>query len=162
PRPPNTVVWERTEAIAHALDRVLADPDRSVRLAVLRRMQREKVPTQLATLSRWLRAEREDSHVTAILDSLRDQPADKGPDELSDIARDKAHAPANRLTALTLLVSGLDESNAERLLPLAGALEDGPVLAETLRQLARRPKLQAGPLLLSKLHAAEAVVRAAA
>src|SRR5262249_23347500 len=31
PRPANTVAWERTQAIAEALDRVLADPDRAVR-----------------------------------------------------------------------------------------------------------------------------------
>src|SRR5262249_10816439 len=46
PRPANTVAWERTEAITQALDRTLADPDRAVRLAMLRRMQREKVPAR--------------------------------------------------------------------------------------------------------------------
>src|SRR5262249_20760292 len=35
PRPPNTLAWEQTEAIADALDHVLADPDRAVRFAVL-------------------------------------------------------------------------------------------------------------------------------
>ena len=45
---------ERSEAIAQSLDRVLADPDRAVRLAVLRRMQREKVPVQFAALRHWL------------------------------------------------------------------------------------------------------------
>src|SRR5262249_28654269 len=35
PRPPNTIAWERTAAIEEALNRILADPDRSVRLAVL-------------------------------------------------------------------------------------------------------------------------------
>ena len=55
PRPANTVAWERTEAIGKALDRMLADPDRDVRLEVLQRMQREKVPVRLATLGRWLR-----------------------------------------------------------------------------------------------------------
>src|SRR5262249_23644285 len=49
PRPANTVDWERTEAIAQALDRVLADPDRELRLAMLRRMQREKILVRLAT-----------------------------------------------------------------------------------------------------------------
>ena len=37
PRPPNTVAWERTEAIEQALDRALNDPDRAVRLAVLKK-----------------------------------------------------------------------------------------------------------------------------
>ena len=44
PRPANTVAWERTDAIAKALDRALTDPDRSVRLAVLRRMQARENP----------------------------------------------------------------------------------------------------------------------
>ena len=44
PRPANTVAWERTEAIADALNGMLADPDRAIRLAILRRLQREKVP----------------------------------------------------------------------------------------------------------------------
>src|SRR5262245_7118723 len=39
PRPANTENWEKTAAIEAALDRVLADPERGVRLAVLRRMQ---------------------------------------------------------------------------------------------------------------------------
>src|SRR5207253_1489248 len=55
PRPANTVPWERTEAIAQSLDRVLADRDPAVRLAVLRRMQREKVPICLTTLGHWPR-----------------------------------------------------------------------------------------------------------
>src|SRR5262249_29248050 len=35
PRPAYTIVWERTEAIAAMLDRALADPDHTVRSAVL-------------------------------------------------------------------------------------------------------------------------------
>src|SRR5262249_34663194 len=57
PRPANTVAWERTEAIGAALDQMLADPDRAVRLAVLRRMQREKVPATLVRLRKWLEDE---------------------------------------------------------------------------------------------------------
>src|SRR5207249_2466120 len=37
PRPANTVAWERTDAVEEALDRVLADPDRGLRVAVLLR-----------------------------------------------------------------------------------------------------------------------------
>src|SRR5205823_3953142 len=58
PRPANTADWDRTAAIAAALDRTLADPDRGVRLAVLRRMRHEKVPARAETLTRWLRGER--------------------------------------------------------------------------------------------------------
>src|SRR5262249_17372535 len=52
PRPANTVAWGRTEAIADAIDRALDDTDDGVRLAVLRRMIREKVPARLDTLRR--------------------------------------------------------------------------------------------------------------
>ena len=71
-RPANPVAWERTEAIGAAIDRVLLDPDPAVRLAVLRRMQREKVATRLATLDRWLKAESRPDAVAAILDSVRE------------------------------------------------------------------------------------------
>jgi glucose/arabinose dehydrogenase len=74
PRPPNRLAWERTEAIAAALDQVLSDPDRGLRLATLRRMQRERIPARLATLGQWLRDERPPEHVAAILDSLADHP----------------------------------------------------------------------------------------
>src|SRR5262249_19415203 len=47
PRPANSVAWERTAAIEEALDRVLADADRPLRAGVLKRMQREKIPTRL-------------------------------------------------------------------------------------------------------------------
>jgi hypothetical protein len=55
PRPANTVAWDKSDAIAAALARMLADPDHAVGLAVLQRMQREKVPVRLATLGAWLR-----------------------------------------------------------------------------------------------------------
>ena len=104
PRPANPVAWERTEAIGAALDRVLLDPDSAVRLAVLRRMQREKVATRLATLDRWLNAESRPDAVAAILDSLREH----GPEERRGlVARmivDRSQTPANRLEALALLV----------------------------------------------------------
>src|SRR5262249_39471011 len=58
PRPANSTNWERTEAIEKALDRVLADTDQVVRLTILRRMQREKIPARLTTLGNWLRQER--------------------------------------------------------------------------------------------------------
>src|SRR5262249_21775132 len=54
PRPAHTVAWERTTEIEQALDRVLAAPDPTVRMATLRRMLREKVPARTATLARWL------------------------------------------------------------------------------------------------------------
>src|SRR5262249_23254597 len=44
PRPPNTLAWERTTAIASALDGLLADPDLDAGLATLQQMDREKIP----------------------------------------------------------------------------------------------------------------------
>jgi hypothetical protein len=114
PRPANTEVWERTEAIAEALDRVLADPDRALRLAVLRRMQREKVPIRLATLGRWLADEHQPAHVAAILAALSDQPAAEARRYLQAVVRDRRHSPANRLAALALFVGGLGEPNRHR------------------------------------------------
>src|SRR5262249_41149598 len=74
PRPANTVAWERTDAIEHALDRVLGDSDRSVRLAILQRMQREKIPTRLATLKHWLDDETDTARMIALLGALRSHP----------------------------------------------------------------------------------------
>lgn len=160
PRPANTVAWERTEAIEQALDRVLADPDRTVRLAVLRRMQREKVPIQSATLGSWLREEREAEPVAALLQALRDHPT--AAPLLTTVVQDRRHAPPNRLTALAMLVAELDETSERQLLELAGRIEDGPVLAELLRQTGLRPRLKAARMLLGKTGSPDPLVRAAA
>src|SRR5262249_30150446 len=146
PRPANTVAWARTEAIEQALERVLADPDRDVRLAVLRRMQREKVPVRPATLGQWLRDERQAEPVAALLEALRDQPAPETRPLTLAVVCAKDHAPANRLLALALFDKGLDAGSEGQLLDLAGALEDGPVLAEVLRRLGQRPGVRSVPL----------------
>jgi putative membrane-bound dehydrogenase-like protein len=160
PRPTNTVAWERTEAIAAALDRVLADPDRALRLAVLRRMQREKVPVRLATLGPWLEDEHEPDRSAALLASLGDQPAAEVRRHVEAVVRDRRHSAANRLTALALFVQGPDA--AESLLKLLPALEDGPVLADALRRTGKYPKTAAAAVLTPKLASPEAEVRAAA
>src|SRR5262249_37066766 len=108
PRPPNTVPWERSAAIEQALNRVLADPDRTVRLAVLRRMQREKIPTQVEVLGRWLREERDAGRVGAILDSLREHPGKASRESLEAVVAGTAYPVAGRLTALAILAGGLD------------------------------------------------------
>ena len=54
PRPANAVAWERTSEIERALNGILADADRSVRLKALERMQREDIPVQLQSLTSWL------------------------------------------------------------------------------------------------------------
>jgi putative heme-binding domain-containing protein len=161
PRPANTVAWERTAAIERALDRTLADADRTVRVAVLKRMQRERIPTRATTLRQWLRAERDPTRVALILESIKSSPADVMIESLAEVVRDQEHAEANRLMALGLVASGLNETSEDRLLELAGGVEDGPVLAALLRQLGKRPRLKAVPLLLNKASSPRAAVRAA-
>jgi putative membrane-bound dehydrogenase-like protein len=162
PRPANTVEWDRTAAIEQALDRLLSDRDDFVLSAVLQRMQREKIPTRLATLQQWLSGKRSRDVAAAILESLRDHPVDKVRNLLDGIVSDPRHILSNRLTALSMLAGGLDEANAGRLLELAGAVEDGSVLAELIRQLNQRPKLNAAPLLVAKLNSSDSEVRTAA
>lgn len=162
PRPPNAVAWERTEAIEQTLNRVLADPDRPLRLAVLRRMKREKIASQLEMLERWLHDEQDAERVATVLDALGTHPANSVRAPLYRLIGNRQHTAVNRLSALALMVRSLDEPSEGRLLELAGALEDGPVLAEALRQLGKRPQIQASPLLLRKLSSAEPAVRAAA
>jgi len=75
PRPPNTESWERTEAIEKALDRMLNDPDREVRLATLQEMERAKIRVPSETLIRWLRGETKFESVAAILGSYESSKA---------------------------------------------------------------------------------------
>ncbi len=138
PRPANTVDWERTTAIADALDRALGDTDRKVRLAVLKSMQREKVPVRTKTIVDRLRAERDEETVAALLESLRDAPATLA--DLKRAVREKEYSSANRLRALALITANLKADDAEDLLSLLN-LDDGPALAELLRHIGRYPKL---------------------
>jgi putative membrane-bound dehydrogenase-like protein len=160
PRPANTVAWERTEAVEKALNLQLAHADAATRLFALKRMQREKVPAHLDRLDAWLRQEREPEAVTALLDALREQPAEKVHDLLALVAGDRAFHPVNRLAALNLYATGLKDET--QLLGLVGKLEDGPVLVDALRLLAKCPKLNSAPLVLAKLDSTDQAVRAAA
>src|SRR4030095_1357574 len=92
PRPPNTEPWEKSAAIETALDQTLADPDRGVRLAVLQRMEREKIPFRLETAFRWLRDERESESVAIILSSLNRAPPEAVRDAVDAVVRERAHS----------------------------------------------------------------------
>jgi putative membrane-bound dehydrogenase-like protein len=162
PRPANQVSWERTEAIAGALNRILSDSEPEARLAVLARMQREKVPANLEAIGTWLNEDSEPKRVTALLDFLRDQPAAAVHPYLQPVIGSSLQTSANRLAALALFVKGIDKDHADTLLALSEGLEDGPVLAETLRHIGKCPKLAAAPLLVRKLGSARPEVRAAA
>lgn len=162
PRPANSMAWEKTRAIEQALDHALADPDRSVRLAVLRRLQREKIPTRPDTLDRWLPEERDAERTAAILVSLGDHPADQVRHTLQSVIVATEHAFTNRLAALAVFAARLDGRSEAALLELAGSVEDGSVLAEVIRHLPKHPKLESASLVRAKLDSADSGVRAAA
>jgi putative membrane-bound dehydrogenase-like protein len=171
PRPPNSVAWERTGTIEDALDRYLADRavadpnsrcDGTMRLAVLRSIQREKVPTRLATLGPWLAGEHSAETAASILELLKEHSALEHRGLLARVVADREHTGANRLAALALLAKGLDDASAGLLLELAGAVEDGPVLADLLARLGRQPKVPTATLLIDKLNSPNWDVRRAA
>ncbi len=162
PRPANTQLWERTEAIEKALDGVLRDPDRSVRLAVLRSLVREKIPPVPETLIRWLREDQDSERAGLLLASLETVTGPTLRDSAEAVVRDRNHAAPNRLAALKLLVRDLDAASEPRLLDLAGSLEESAVLTEALRHLAVRPGLDSRALMQAKLGSSSADVRAAA
>ena len=162
PRPAHSVAWERTEAIEKALDKVLADPDRAVRLETLKRMRREKVPVRLESLQKWLAADFHAERVAALLDCLTDYPLNKARRAVIQVIARDEHTPENRLKALHQFASRLDAVNENLFLELVENLEDGPLLAEGMRALSKRPKLPSTSLLLKNTGSPEPLVRAAA
>jgi putative heme-binding domain-containing protein len=162
PRPVNVVAWERTEAIEQVLDGLLADPDPGVRAAILKRMQRERIPVRIAGLGPWLQQERTPDRVQAILDSLSRFPAGDTRELLEFVVREPGYALKNRETALAILITGLDATSEPRLRGLADRVEDGPLLVELLRTLSNRPAIDSRQLLVRKLNSPDGNVRAAA
>jgi putative heme-binding domain-containing protein len=162
PRPANTETWEFSETIAQALDRALADSEPGVRMTALQQMQREQVPVRVAALDRWLREERNPTRVRALLDAAARQPADDVRELLAHVVRNESYAVDVRQKALATLIDRLNRSHESKLLELADEAADGPVLAELLSELGRRPDVESSVLLLRKLGATDAVVRAAA
>jgi putative heme-binding domain-containing protein len=162
PRPANTAAWERSEAIAQALDAALADPDRAVRRDVLRWMLREQVPAGTDTLGRWLGEERDAGTVADLLAALRDRSVSDARPHLEAVITDRKQTAANRLQAVALFVQGLDARSMDRLSTVAGMVEDGPVLAALLHGVAARKSPGSTRLLLEKLGSKDAEVRSAA
>ena len=162
PRPANQVSWERTEAIADGLNRILSHVDPELRLAALQRMQRERMPANLKALGKWLKEEGDPEQVTALLDFLRDQPAADVQQHLEPVIRSPWQTSTNRLAALALFVQGTNQENSNTLLGLSEELEDGPVLAEALRRIGEYPQLPAAQLLALKLASEKPEVRASA
>jgi putative heme-binding domain-containing protein len=162
PRPANTVAWEQSDAIAKALDRLLADADRSVRLAVLERMRREQVPTSAVTLGRGLREEKYEAAAMTLLGALREHPADATAKVLREVVVDAARSDKVRREALAAFVAGGPKGANVALLLLARDLEDGQVLCDLLGHLGTRPGIETAGVLLGKLDSPEPAVRAAA
>jgi putative membrane-bound dehydrogenase-like protein len=162
PRPANSVRWERTDAIGQVLDGMLADSDRDVRMVILQRMQREHIPVRVVTLRRWLQDETVPEHVRIILASLASSPADQTRDLLEEIVRGRQQQVEIRRAALSQVIGGLDTSTEPRLLGLAKGVEDGPLRAEIIRELGKRPKIDSRALLLARLDSTNAEVRASA
>src|SRR5262249_35296438 len=122
---------------------------------------REKVTARLTTLRRWLDDRPGPESVAAILEALRDHDAEERRDLLATIVADGSHTPANRLAALALWPRGDEGKGQARLLGLAAALEDGPVLAAAIRQITKPSLTQATPLLERELDSSDPSVRAA-
>src|SRR5262249_35093231 len=131
-------------------------------LAVLKRMQREKVPVRTGTLTRWLGEERGEEAIGAILDAIRGAPAVETREALEVLVCEKAHSTANRLRALALFADGLDPPNPPPLIRLTRMPDEGPVLAALLRQFGRHPKLDTAARLTSHTTSKAPEVRAAA
>jgi putative membrane-bound dehydrogenase-like protein len=136
PRPPNTESWERSTAIETALDRTLADPDRSVRLVVLQRMEREKIPIRSETLTQWLRGEKESESVAAILSALKGAPRETVRDAVDGVARESAHSITNRLAALEILSREPAESSRGHPIEANTSRKSAPERHTRLTQLA--------------------------
>ena len=162
PRPANTVAWERTDSIAAALNRTLADADTVVRRSTLRRMRREQVPVRLDALANWLRDEQDADHVAAILEALEGYPVDQTQPLLIETIASGVRDQDNRVAALRLFERGLTPDTEGRLVDLAKRVEEGPVLAVVLEMIGNRPQIAGNQLLLESLSSESADVRIAA
>jgi putative membrane-bound dehydrogenase-like protein len=166
PRPANTEKWEKTESIEKALNGLLGDGDGNSRLFVLKRMQREKIAVRHEPLVKWLKAETKTEPLLTIIDALREHPADLIREPLEKAVEDKKKPTIARIAALNLLATEKKSAellvNMKQLFGLAQSLEDGPVLAETIKLLAKKSKIDQWLLVLKKHESKDATVRAAA
>jgi len=158
PRPANTVAWERTEAIGGALNKVLLDPDSSLRYSVLGRMQRERIPIELNVIGKWLD---EKQNVGLLLAALKEHPWRDIRPLLEKVIASSKQSEEDRLAAVELYVQGPELPTPEEYLKLANSVSDGPILAMLL-QHASIAKAAAIPLLQSKLASSVPGVQAVA
>lgn len=161
PRPANSVEWERTESIVTALGQALSDPDFGVRTVIVRRMLREGIPVRLEQLTRWLMDDQSADGIAAILFALEARPAAEIRPVLEEVVMSSSFQDENRLAAFTLLIRELDDAGMTRLRRLADMLDEGPVLATAIGELARRPDESLPKLLTARLASQHDDVRAA-
>jgi putative heme-binding domain-containing protein len=155
------VEWERTASIAETLDLALSDPDFSVRAAIVRRMLREGIPVRWEQLTRWLKEDHSAEGVAAILFALEARPAAEIRPAVEEIVASSSFQNENRLAAFAMLVRELDADGVVRLRQMADKLDEGPVLAAAIRELARRPDETLSVLLTTRLSSQDDDVRAA-
>lgn len=163
PRPANSVTWAKTDAIEQALNDYLASSrDRGARLETLRRLSREKVPVKGDTLGKWLGSESDAATVTVLLEAMRGRPGGETRSDLEKVLQDRKRTTANRQLAAAIFVEGLDAKGEARLLAMAKAVEDGPILSALLRALGGRKMTASTKLLVEKTSSKDAEVRACA
>lgn len=162
PRPPHTLAWTHSKLIAKHLQLALSDPDLAVRHFILERMLREKVPTTVPALAKWLNQDHDTKRIETVLEALNEHPAAALVSALDKMIRDSKHAEANRLIALKMLARGLDKKTLPQLVALSDAIEDGPVLAQLLRLASEWPDIEPKELFVKNLKSPSTVVRIAA
>lgn len=162
PRPANSVDWGRTERIGETLDEALADSDFGVRAAIVRRMLREAIPIHFERLTQWLSEDTGRDGVAAILAALEARPAAEIRPALDGVMASRRYHNDNRLAALTLLVRDLDAEGVSSLRKLADTLDEGPVLAAVIRELAQRSAENLSVLLMARIASKNDDVRSAA
>ena len=163
PRPANSVAWERTEAIAKALDDSLTDEPRGAHIATLNLMLREKIPVKVATLQKMHFGEFNAADEAAILQALGEQSAPVARNFLYKVAIGKGNA-ANRLLAFDLFLKASGDKLHDDLTRAANDLEadQSSVAAEVLRRLAKHPKGAPSDLVAKRLVSTNPEIRAAA
>ncbi|MCH2203256.1 MAG: HEAT repeat domain-containing protein [Fuerstiella sp.] len=160
-RPPAIIDWESTTAIERALNGVLADPDLDVRNFVLGRMIREGIEPEIRSLARWLSEDTCSRRVNEILEVLRNRDSDLTSPILLEVIQRTELSDSSRLAALSMLVEFPADISKE-LIHLMKRLEDGSVLASTIRETGIRPDIAADHLLLKKLDSKSSIIRAEA
>jgi putative membrane-bound dehydrogenase-like protein len=146
-RPRSTREWARTREIGEALEKALGDVDHKVRVAALGAMQREGVPSTVATLDTWLREETDAGHTTAILDALGKRKSSEARESLTAFVQDPKRDLTQRRETLAGLLRDLPPEESSQLIDWAKALERDALAALVVAELGQRPDVECWELL---------------